>query len=71
MHNIQNLNGKLVSVTTDGFLTNIENLEDLIINNPICKNNNILLTNFRQIRFNLAGDYTGLELKQISEGIAS
>jgi len=65
------LNGKIISVTTDGFLTNIEGLEELIINNPICKDNNILLTKFKELRNKLSGDSTSLELKQISEGIAS
>lgn len=65
LHNIHLLGGIAVSVTTDGFITNIENLEEKIIesDNPIIKKNTILLTMYREIREWLSGDKSGLEVK--------
>ena len=36
LHNVHILEGKLVSVTTDGFITNIKDLETEILKNPKC-----------------------------------
>lgn len=49
LHNIQLLNGLVVSVTTDGFISNVENLESNILsmkNNP----NKSLLLLYKEIR---------------------
>jgi len=36
LNNVQNLGGLIVSVITDSFITNLENLEDSIISNIQC-----------------------------------
>ena len=69
LHNIHTLGGLVVSVTTDGYIIDIKDLETLIFNDPKCKNTNYLLKSFTDLRYELSGDKTGLELKQISEGI--
>jgi len=71
LHNIQLLNGKIVSVTTDGFITNIPDLENEILSNTLCKETNYLLRCFRSLRKELSGSETSLELKQVSQGIIS
>ena len=48
------MGGLIVSVTTDGFITNLENLEDSIISNIKCQNSNYLLTKFRSLREDLS-----------------
>lgn len=58
-HGINKRGGK-VSVTTDGFITNLENLESLI-------EYNFLLKEFKSIRFNLSNDKSGLELKSFGK----
>jgi DNA polymerase elongation subunit (family B) len=62
LHGINKRGGKVVSVTTDGFITNLENLESLIE----C---NFLLKEFKSIRFNLSNDNSGLELKSFGKGV--
>lgn len=71
LHNIQLLGGKAVSVTTDGYITNIKDLENEIITNPVCFGHRYLLESFRKIRTFLSGDETSLEIKNISTGIIS
>ncbi len=71
LNNVQKLGGLVVSVTTDGFITNLENLEDSIISNIKCQNSNYLLTEFRALRADLSNNETSLELKNISSGIIS
>ena len=71
LNNVQKLGGLVVSVTTDGFITNLENLEDSIISNIKCQNSNYLLTKFRDLREDLSNNETSLELKNISSGIIS
>ena len=71
LHNIQLLGGKAVSVTTDGYITNLKDLENEIITNPVCFGHCYLLESFRKIRTFLSGDETSLEIKNISTGIIS
>ena len=56
------MGGLVVSVTTDGFITNISDLESKIAKN-------FLLGEFKQSREVLSGDNTGLELKCSGRGI--
>jgi hypothetical protein len=58
------MKGKVVSVTTDGFITNINNLESKL-------KGNLLLTEFNKLREELSGDDTGLEIKNYGKGIIS
>jgi hypothetical protein len=51
-----------VSVTTDGFITNLPNLEDRL-------KEKYLFTEFKNIRHLLTDDNTGLELKNDGKGI--
>jgi hypothetical protein len=53
-----------VSVTTDGFITNIDNLEKLV-------SGNYLMKEFKIIRSNLSGDNLGLEVKGSGLGVFS
>lgn len=64
LHSVQLNNGKVVSVTTDGFITNLSDLESLL-------KDNLLITEFRKMRFNLSGNSEGLELKHSGKGIIS
>lgn len=68
LHNIHKMNGKIVSCTTDGFVTDLKDLEGLINN---CDGNNVLMKNFQEIRTLLSGNSTGLEIKHEGEGIIS
>jgi len=61
----------VVSVTTDGFITNIKDLESEILNNPKCNKTRTLLESLRILRKDLSGDEIALELKNISKGIIS
>jgi hypothetical protein len=63
LHNIQKINGKIVSVTTDGFITNIDNLEEEIMKLP--EGDWILLKKYRLLRMELTNgiDPNALELK--------
>ena len=51
-----------MSVTTDGFITNIPDLESKI-------SDNFLLSEFKKQREGLSGDNTALELKTSGRGI--
>lgn len=62
LHSIDKLGGLVVSVTTDGFITNIEGLEDKI-------SGNFLLGEFKKIREELSESNKGLELKTSGLGI--
>lgn len=65
LHGIQALNGKIVSVTTDGFITDIENLEyKLLKYYRINKQSNSLLKEYRSLRKYLSGKYDALEIKK-------
>jgi hypothetical protein len=56
------LNGSIVSATTDGFITDIEDLESKLMNLP--KNKINLFNMYRKSRENLSGDSTALEIKK-------
>jgi len=62
LHAISTQGGMVVSVTTDGFITNIENLEERI-------SNQFLLSEYKKIRYELSNDNTALELKSKGLGI--
>lgn len=63
LHSIQQLGGLVVSVTTDGFLTNMKDLDE--------KLKRYLYGEFKNIRMQLSNDNTGLELKNWGRGIIS
>jgi hypothetical protein len=69
LHNIQRLNGKVVSVTTDGFVTNLEDLESKLLNLP--SDDIVLLTKYRFLRHDLSGVPDALEQKTHGRGIIS
>lgn len=62
MDAIEKLGGKVVSVTTDGFITNLPHLEGKI-------STNYLFSEYKKIREVLSGDDTGLEVKNEGRGI--
>jgi hypothetical protein len=62
LHSIHGLGGKVVSVTTDGFITNVLDLEDKI-------SDGFLLNCYKQIRYELSGDNQGLEIKSVGCGV--
>lgn len=69
LHNINLLGGTAVSCTTDGFVTDIKDLENALIKN--CNKSNVLFKDFRKIRNGLSTDPTGLEIKHEGKGIIS
>ncbi|KAG0122262.1 hypothetical protein HOY82DRAFT_544413 [Tuber indicum] len=66
LHIIHNLGGKVVSCTTDGFVCDIENLEQKIINSNFT---HPLLNSYREIRNELSGCQDALEIKTSVRGI--
>lgn len=62
LHSIQKIGGLVVSVTTDGFITNLAELENKI-------SSNYLFLQFKKIRIILAGENKGLEIKSEGKGI--
>lgn len=70
LHNIHKLGGRIVSVTTDGFITDIENLESRLIK-ELPEVDTLLLRKFKTIRFELANNNEALELKSCGKGIMS
>ena len=60
LHNIKKLDGKVVSVTTDGFITNIEDLENKLLSLP--PEDTILLYKYRSLRLELSDDPNSLEI---------
>lgn len=56
--------GKAVSVTTDGFITDIKDLEDSL-------KDNLLMSEYRKIREDLSGEVEGLEVKREGKGLIS
>lgn len=65
LHNTHVLGGKIVSVTTDGFISDIGGLESKIAPNSI------LLKEFQRMRTKLSGNPEALELKHQGKGIIS
>lgn len=61
MHAIEKMGGKVVSVTTDGFITTVKDLEQILTG--------YLLRSYQKIRDELSGDPTSLELKTSGKGV--
>lgn len=72
LHNIQLLGGRVVSVTTDGFITDIENLESCLIN-PKNKLKHDILKIYRKLRNDLSDGKSSdaIELKTGVTGLMS
>lgn len=76
LHNISRLGGRVVSVTTDGFLTDLPNLEDGLLR---LSDGNTLIKLYRELRKDIMCDNSSsenpnnraLELKKTSLGIIS
>lgn len=62
--------GKVVSVTTDGIITDVENLEETILKS-LPPEETVMLRKFRELRESLSGDSTALEVKTQGKGILS
>ena len=62
LQGIQDNDGLVVSATTDGFITNVKDLEVLI-------SKSFLFCEFKQIRKSLSGNNTGLEIKSSGKGV--
>ena len=62
LHAIQTLGGLAVSATTDGFVTDMKDLEGKL-------SEYLLFAEYKKIRMHLSGDNTGLELKSSGVGI--
>lgn len=62
LHGIHQLGGEVVSVTTDGFITDVDNLEFKL-------SQGYLMSHYRCIRKDLSGDSSGLEVKSVGRGV--
>lgn len=72
LHYTQKLGGKVVSVTTDGFITDIEDLESKIMNlQDNEKHVKSLLKEYRKLRKYLSSSVEGLEVKKSGKDIMS
>jgi hypothetical protein len=71
LHNIQKLGGKIVSVTTDGFITDIEDLETKLL--TLSPEYIPLLLKYRSLRLDLTDGVSdeALEIKSSGKGIIS
>jgi hypothetical protein len=69
LHNIAKMGGKVVSSTTDGFITNLESLENKLLGLPLIDIE--ILNIFRDIRMDLSGNPEVLEVKQSGKGVIS
>lgn len=69
LHNTYLLKGSIVSVTTDGFITDIENLEEKILELPNDRLN--LLNIYKKSRVNLSNISNALEIKKEGKSIFS
>jgi hypothetical protein len=69
LHNINKLGGQVVSVTTDGFITDIDNLEQKLL--LLNKKEIPLLLKYRDLRSELSGNPDALELKSEGVGVIS
>ena len=69
LHNIQELGGKVVSVTTDGFITDLDDLETKLL--TLQEDKTVLLRKYRSLRRNISGDASALEIKSCGEGVIS
>ncbi|KAG0121864.1 hypothetical protein HOY82DRAFT_544419, partial [Tuber indicum] len=66
LYNTQQLGGTICSVTTDGFVCDIENLEDKINSSALPKT---FLTKYRDVRESLSKDPAALEVKTSVVGL--
>lgn len=66
LYNVDLLGGQVVSCTTDGFVTDIEDLENKILALKLEKS---LHQNYRDVRLKLSGDPAALEVKTSVKGI--
>jgi len=64
LYEVELLGGQVVSCTTDGFVCDIENLEEKINITP-----NSLINGYKEIRQKLSGDNLALEVKTFVNGI--
>jgi hypothetical protein len=64
LHVIQKLNGKVVSVTTDGFISDIKDLENKM-------ENYYLFSKYKELRFEISKNNESLEIKNEGIGIIS
>jgi hypothetical protein len=78
LHAIDLLKGYVVSVTTDGFITDIPNLEEILCADFVSNSKSdsgsfkpTLLKHFKKIRNQLSGDSNSLEIKTEGKGIIS
>jgi len=69
LHSIHLLKGRVVSVTTDGFITDIEDLENKIIN--LKGRSKTLIGEYKKMRLDLLNDDAALEVKKSGKGIIS
>lgn len=69
LHNIAKLGGKVVSVTTDGFLTDLDRLEEKLL--KLDQSQIPLLLKYRELRQDLCGNPSALEIKHSGKGIIS
>ena len=66
LHAVDLLGGQVVSCTTDGFVTDIEDLEKKIL---ALGHKNTFLEQYRAVRLKLSGDPSGLEVKTSVKGL--
>lgn len=71
LHNINVLGGKVVSVTTDGFITDIKDLENVILNSKSKGISKTFLNLYRSTREYLCGNPEALEMKNSVRGLLS
>jgi hypothetical protein len=72
LHYTAKLGGKVVSVTTDGFITDIDELESKIMNlQDTEKHVKSLLKEYRKLRKYLSSSSEGLEVKKSGKDILS
>lgn len=69
LHNIQTLGGRVVSVTTDGFITDIKDLETKLLKLP--REKTVLLRRYKELRDKLSGNSEALEIKSNGKGVVS
>lgn len=68
-NNLHKLGGKVVSVTTDGLITDLKDLEEKLLALPM--DDTILLRKYRDIRLELSDKSDALEIKSEGIGIIS
>jgi hypothetical protein len=69
LHSVHLLEGRVVSVTTDGFITDIQNLEEKIL--ALKGRDKSLIQEYKDLRKDLLNDDTSLEIKKFGKGIVS